>query len=293
MWYAIDMTVKDYYYSHFNELKPEKQFHFATIMKNYLKVHDFDEYFKNNRPSTDLSDIINNNDYSEVNNYKLRRPFFEKYQGIFGIEATLFRVHHLLVEYNIDLRDELEGLCSRTHLFEMSDNLIKDRAAFGVLSTWAINIIYLTEELYPRGKNVIREMAELALSSDWDTDPTLLSYLYTHIIICASGYYTKDLSDSEDRELLGEILERCAQLIDKNIDTISLDACVEFLVCCNMVGVEYPELRSKIGEICREYRKGSPYLINYRRDKTPGSYYHTLNGAEHINALYIMSGLDS
>lgn len=48
-----------------------------------------------------------------------------------------------------------------------------------------------------------------------------------------------------------------------------------------------------IKEICDDFKQGSPYLINYRRDKTHGSYYHTLDGAEHINALYIMSGLDS
>lgn len=287
------MTVKDYYYLHFAELNPEKQFHFATRMKNYFKVHDFDDYLINNQPSTNISDIINNNNYSMVNNYDLRKPFFEKYQGIYGIEAALFRVHHLLIEYGIDLRNELVNLYPKDRLYEMADNLINDMDAIGILSTWAINTIYLTEELYPRGKNVIKEMSELVLSSDWDVSPTLLSYMYTHIIICASGFYIKNLANSKNKECLEKILKKCAKVINNNIDTISLDACVEFLVCCNLVGVQYPELRRKIDSICKDYRKNSPYLINYRRDKTPGSYFHTLNGAEHINALYIMSGLDS
>ena len=102
------MTVKDYYYLHFAELSPEKQFHFATRIKNYFKVHDFDDYLINNQPSTNISDVINNNNYSMVNNHDLRKPFFEKYQGIYGIEAALFRVHHLLIEYGIDLTIPIE-----------------------------------------------------------------------------------------------------------------------------------------------------------------------------------------
>lgn len=89
------------------------------------------------------------------------------------------------------------------------------------------------------------------------------------------------------------MLKKCSEVIDKNIDTISLDAGVEFLVCCNLVWVEYDKQKYMIKEICDDFKQGSPYLINYRRDKTHGSYYHTLDGAEHINALYIMSGLDS
>lgn len=288
------MSVKNYYYSHFLELTPEKQFHFATRIKNYFKVHDFDEYLKDNCPSTDIEAVISDNDYSKVNNLELRKPFFEKYQGLYGIEAALFRVHHLLVEYGIDIRDDFLRVCPADKLYELSDNLLQDKEAFKILSTWVVNTTYLTEELFPRGINVIQILSEMALDLDPDsTEPTLLSYLYTHIILCESGFYTKELKNSENLELMKQLLEKDSLVITKNIDTISLDACVEFLVCCNMTGVEYPELRDKIATICDEFKKDSPYLINYRRDKTPGSYFHTLNGAEHINVLYIMSGLDS
>lgn len=288
------MSVKDYYYSHFSELNPDKQFHFATRMKNYFKVHDFDDYLKNNQPSTNIAEIISNNDYSMVNNLALRRPFFEKYQGLFGIEAALFRVHHLLAEYAIDTRDDFLKKCPKEKLYKLTDDLLNDTEAFKTLSTWVVNTVYLTEELFPRGINVAQRLSEMALELDpSSTDPTLLAYLYTHIILCESGFYTKELKNSENLELMKELLHRCSLVVDEHIDTISLDACVEFLVCCNMIGVDYPELRGKIAAICDEFKKDSPYLINYRRDKTPGSYYHTLNGAEHINALYIMSGLDS
>jgi hypothetical protein len=288
------MSAKNYYYEHFSELTPEKQFHFATRMKNYFKTHDFDDFLANNKPSSDLSPIFQNNDYSRVNNYQARRPFFEKYAGLYGIEAALFRVHHLLKEYDTDIRDHFTSLYSLDRLYSITDELLSDGAAIETLSTWAINTIYLTEELFPRSRNVVKELSEWTLMRDPDElDPTLFVYLCTHIVLCESQFYTKNLNNSNNTVLLKKLLEESAGVIEKHIDTISLDAAVEFLVCCNMVGVQFPRQRDAIKAICDEYKKDNDYLINYRRDKTPGSYFHTLNGAEHINVLYIMSGLDS
>ena len=287
------MSVKEYYYAHFGELTPEKQFHFATRIKNYYECHDFDEYFRTYKPSQNIAEIFYDNNYSRVNNYELRRPFFEKYRGLYGIEAALFRVHHLLAEYNLDLREDFLKLYPRSKLYELSDSLLRDTEALKILSTWAINTIYLIEELYPRKIDVVKELGEWATTLDVNNDNyTLLAYLYTHIILCESNFYTKKLSDSDNLALMKRLLDKCAEIITKNIDNISLDVCVEFLVCSNMLGANYRDLRKEIAEVCRQYRKNSPYLINYRRDSGPNSYFHTLNGAEHINVLYIMSGLD-
>lgn len=288
------MSVKDYYFEHFSELAPEKKFHFATRMKNYLKTDYFDEYLKENRPSTELKSVLANNDFSRVAKYDLRKPFFEKYSGIYGVEATLFRIHHLLFEYSVDTRNEFKRLYSLQTLYNMADDLLADNEALKFLSTWAINTIYLTEEIFPRQRDVIRCLAEFANSIDAEAlDATLFVYLCTHIIICDTGFYLKSLQESANLELLKRLLEKCAIAINTNIEIISLDACIEFLVCCNMAGVEYNEQKNMIKRICDDFKKDSPYLINYRRDKTVGSYFHTLNGAEHINALYIMSGLDA
>lgn len=287
------MTSREYYYQHFSELNPDKKFHFATRIKNYFKVSDFDEYLRNNQPSANLAEIFADNDFSKVNNYSLRKPFFEKYDGIYGIEAALFRVHHLLMEYGLDTRAEFLKICPRDKLYRLADGLLADPAALKILSTWAVNVIYLTEELFPRNEDTIRRMGEWALGLKKSSiDPTLLSYLYTHIFLCESGFYSKDVLESKNLKLLKRLLAECAEAIKDNIDTISLDAAIEFLVCCNMAGVDYPKLRTKIAGICNDFKKDAPYLINYRHDKTPNSYFYTLNGAEHINVLYIMSGLD-
>lgn len=288
------MSVKDYYYEHFYELTLEKRFHFATRMKNYFKTDYFNNYLELNMPSADLKSILANNDYSRVKGYDLRKPLFEKYHDLYGVEATLFRIHHLLLEYNVDTRDRFKELYSIEKLYRLSDTLLDDEDALKILSSWAVNTICLTEELFPRNKNVVKYLAEFACSLDTEsTDETLFVYLCTHIIICESSFYTKDLKKAMNLKILKDLLKKSSEVITKSINTISLDACVEFLVCCNLVGVKYDEQKNMIKEICDDYKKDSPYLINYRRDKAVGSYFHTLDGAEHINALYIMSGLDS
>lgn len=284
------MSVREYYCLHFNELSPEKQFHFATRMKNFFKSHDFDEYLMNNKLSQDLEPLFQRNNYTDVLNYEMRKPFFEKYPELYGVEAALFRVHHLMKEYGIDIRDGFMKLYPEKKLGRLVEILIDDEDALRALSTWAVNTIFLTKELFPGVNDATNKLTDWALRLDSDMmDPTLFVYLCTHVIICRSEYYTKKIENAEN---LARLLKKCERVVLDNIDTISLDAALEYLVCCKMTGVECEEIEEKIAAICEEYREDKPYLINYRRDKAPGSYYHTLDGAEHANTLYIMSGLD-
>lgn len=284
------MSVRNYYYQHFSELSPDKQFHFATRIKNYFHSDDFRDFFANYTPSQDLAAILADNDYSHVNRADLRRPYFEKYDHLYGIEAALFRVNHLLNEYNIDLRDQLIELVPLQSLYNLADQLLADDDAILALSTWAVNVICLTEVLYPRDRNVVQTLAEKALqlgrSSSSASDPLLLIYLYTHIILCDSNFYTRPISETT---LAQKMLDRCAQLIEQHFSDLILDVRIEFLVCANMSGVDYPDLRARIAAECAANLQDNPYLIDLRR---PQSYY-TLNGAEHTNVLYIMSGLDA
>ena len=287
------MSVRKYYFEHFNELSPEKKFHFAIRMKNFFKISDFDEYLTNNQPSKELKPIIENNNYSRVSNYEMRRPFFEKYAGIYGVEAALFRVHHLLKEYDTDVRNDFLKLYPQEKLYKLADSLLGDKEALKVLSTWAINIIYLTEELFPRNSDAMRQLFDYAISLDSeDIDATTAVYFYTHLVLCESDYYKKDLNKSKNIEQVKTVLSKCEKEVKDNIDTISLDAAIEFLVCVKMAGMDYKETEKKIDDLCNKCFENYPYIVNYRRDRNPNSRLYTLNGAEHINALYIMSGLD-
>ena len=73
------MSVRDYYYQHFDDLESYDKFHFASRIKNFSKSHDFDDYFKTNILDQDLASIFSNNDYSKINHIEARKPYFEKY----------------------------------------------------------------------------------------------------------------------------------------------------------------------------------------------------------------------
>ena len=280
------MSVRSYYYAHFQELTPDKKFHFATRIKNYFHSHDFADYFAHNVPSQNLIPILEDNDFSHVNHAAARRPYFEKYDHLYSIEAALFRVNHLLNEYDIDLRAQFTKRVPLDRLYQLSNDLLADSGAIATLSTWAVNVICLTEVLFPRKENVIRALSEKALQlPDSAADPLLLIYLYTHIILCDSNFYTRPV---HELDLAKKMLDRCADIIERHFDELILDVRIEFLVCANMIGVNYPELRSRIADECRQNLSDNNYLIDIRRP----AFYHTLNGAEHTNVLFIMSGLD-
>ncbi len=282
------MSVRSYYYTHFNELTPEKQFHFATRIKNYFKTHDFDDYLAQNVPSQDLTKILADNDYTLVNRLAERRPYFERYDHIYAIEATLFRINHLLNEYNIDKRPDFLKLIPLERLYALADALEADDGALLTLSSWAVNVICLTELWFPRGRNVVRILAEKVLALDIHSsnlDPLLLIYLYTHLILCDVDFYVRP---PENPDLDRKMLNRVAEILDQHFDALSLDVKNEFLVCANLLGVQYPALRSRIAAECRK-NLSTGILTDPRRPART----QTLDGAEHRNVLFIMSGLDA
>ena len=279
------MTVREYYYQNFDKLTNDKKFHFATRIKNYFGSHDFDHFFAVYMPSTDLKAIYDNNDYTKVNRVELRQLFFEKYDHLFAIEAMLFRVMHLLHEYNLDLREDFIKIVPLDDLYKLADDLLSDDEAIMVLSTWAVNVICLTETLFPRGQNVVKILAEKSLNLEV-RDPLLSVYLYTHIIICDSEFYVKPVAE---KALAKKMLDKTLEIVNNHPSQLILDLQIEFLVCANMVGVDYPAFRQQVAAECSQILASSPFLFDTRAPKAR----QTFDGAEHTNVLYIMSGLDS
>lgn len=276
------MTVEEYYKKYFDELSSDKKYHFATRMKNWFKTSDYDEFLTQNEPSHDLLSILNNNDYSHVNFYEERKPYFEKYDGLYGLEATLFRVFHLLYEYDVDLREDFLNLYGdKEKLYKLCDELRSDDGAFFALTTYVINVVSLVEELFPRGIDVYQEMLEKSLSS---TQDMMKIYLYTHIMLCESRFYHEEINKHVD--LYRQAMKSCDKIISDSFDEVSLDMKFEFLVCSRMNDY-MPSTREKIRYEALENKDG------FIKDPRKAECLNTLNGAEHRNVLYIMSGLET
>lgn len=299
------MTVREYYTKHLNDLTSEAQFHYATCLKNWFDTDEFDVFLRENEPSHDLTELFHNNNYSKVNNLELRKPYFEKYKGIYGIEATLYRMNQLLNEYQKDLRRDLQKLIHKEDLYDLSDRLLADDAALTTLSIYAVNTICLTEILFPRQRDVFALLARKALH--FSGDPAQLVYLATHIIICDTAFYHRPIT-SANLPIYRPLLTKCAKLINQNPTTIPLDTKLEFLVCCKLINATknpsanaikdrpatWPQaptgflpLAQKIKIECQTSLQKSPFLLDPRRPDE-----NDLSSSEHRNTLYILSGLD-
>jgi len=283
------MSVRDYYLEHFDELPLEKQKHFATRIKYWFKDSRFDDFLAANEPSHDLAAVLANNDYSGVNNLEARRPFFEKYPELYGLEACLFRINRLLIEYDVDLREDFLKIFSLDKLADLCHKLLHDYEAMITLSTYAVNVVGLSinlfgDRIYGLDNRYDRLTRIYAQSLQQKAD---YIYAYTHIILCMSDYYTKEIT-GHYLQLAEIIMDHTEPIIKDYYNDISLDMKLEYLVCAEMTHRRNEELRQKIDAECRAARENSPYVIDTRKSEK----YNTLSGAEHRNVLYIMSGLD-
>lgn len=274
------MGVKDYYLEHFDELPLDKQKHFATRIKYWFRDARFDDFLAAHEPSRDLAAVLVDNDYSGVNNFTARQSYFEKYVGLYGLEATLFRINRLLIEHDVDLREEFLRIYPREKLERLCAKLLNDTDALVTLSTYAANVICLCDNLF-FDDNSSAQLAKKMLAQA--TQGVDFIYLYTHIILCMSHFYVRELT-CEELELSRQMLTKCAEIIEREYDDISLDMKLEFLVCCRMTKYQ-AAVETKISNECDAVLADFPFVTDARKSEK----YNTLAGAEHRNVLYIMA----
>lgn len=301
------MTVRAYYTKHFDELSQEAQLHFATRLKNWYRTDEFLDFFQNNEPTIDLSEIFHNKDYSTVDNLELCRPYFEKYPKLYGLSAALLQVDFFLNEYEKDLRPDLLALIHKEELHALADELIADDITLATLTPYAISTICLVEILFPRSRNVFAELAAKLLHLK--VTPPLITYLISLLIILDTDFYTRPLNPN-NLPVYRPLVQHCKTLIETNLISIPLATKLAFLVACKIVNaaatpdanasngqpVSWPNaptgflpLVHKIHAECQASLLRNPYLIDQRSLVLQAS----LEDATELNTLFILSGLDS
>lgn len=280
----LSERAKQTYIERFSELSEVKRFHFATRLKNYQKSKDFDGYLQENIPTSDLSEIFANNDFSEVNFYENRKEYFEKYDRLYSLEAALFRVNHLKNEYDIDIREELTKLYPQEDIYKLCDELLKDESALKELSTYAVNVICLSEQLYPRESEVIERLCDFVLSGGAGGGQAMV-YFVTHIILCSTNFYTQSVPEKYKIPFC-TMLAKCEDYILQNFAKTSLDVKLEYLVCVQLTDAN-TALEDAIREESEDCMSPEGYLLDWRRPDR----LNDLDGAEHRNVLFVMSGI--
>lgn len=293
-------AVCDYYYEHFDQLPQDKQFHFASRMYSWSHSPKARKLLTaqkalliNDKPQKTLNDLINNPPSAKVNASELRQPYFEKYPWLRGEMLALFRVRHLLTYYGIDCRDDLLDIVAKKELHSKSNQLKKDREATAILSTYAINYIYLVDSiLFPGSSNDLTAFAKDVyamkdLFGNSKQDMLLLIYLFTHCVIGQSNFYEKPVEANVYRQMVLYI----ERLIQNNFTDINLDNKFEFLVCAKLINYK-SHLEDKIlAEAVSSLSPEGIFLIdshNLAKQNNKTSF----SDSEHRNVLFIMSQTD-
>ena len=283
--YNVRMSVKKYYDDRLNSLSHHRKLHYATRMKYWFDDSSYDEHIYVNRSNTPLASHLSKQPGKHVNNFTKRKKYFDRYPDIYGLEAALYKLMRLDYDHQEDKRSEFEDLFPKEKMYDLFDSMLKNADSMLTLSTIAINSMFLAEYLFPRGQNVTQKLAKISLESK--TNDFQRIYYNTHIIIGNTLFYRRNLP-KEHKSTCHALLDENERLLQRHYDNATLDMKLEQLVCCKIADKK-SAAKPRIIKECDSILEKAPYLIDERRDRSR----NTLDGAEHRNALYIMSGLDA
>ena len=302
-YYIMDLSqkVRHYYLEHFQELPFDKQFHFATRLHSWNGDAECSELLQTLRPFVvkdeeelrkDLEQLIHQPPTAKINAAAAREQYFERYPDLRGLMLALFRVRHLLSIYDIDARATLLELYPIDKLRSLADAIRNDDDALRVLSTYAINYLYLVDHiLYPEGGTPPPVERFYQLADVYDTSEPeqvqLMIYFYTHCIIGESNFYEREIT-GEQHAVYTKMLVRLESLIVDNYNSINLDNKLEFLVCCRILGYE-TSLFDKVSAECEQSISSEGMFLIDTHNAFAQSNKTSFSDSEHRNVLFIMS----
>jgi hypothetical protein len=301
-------NILDYYLAHLSELTEEKQFHLCSRLAAWTGNHRAIEQLAKMREhyvpnpcapealKEQLQDILDNLEPLPANAAKVRDPYFAKYPWLRGLELVLFRVRHLKEIYGVDARAALFELVPRRQLLEYKQLLLADSEALRILSTYAVNYIFLLERVVLEQDNA--ESIDLKLfynlADDYNLDDPvhlqLYIYLYTHCIIADAHFYVMPIP-TYAAATYTKMLQRLEPIITERMDELSLDTKLEYLVCCRICDFNTSVTKAIYDECRDSVSPEGTFLVdtvNAFADRTAKK---SFDASEHRNVLFVMSSL--
>lgn len=302
---SLAESIKQYYFDNLDTLPKDKQFHFASRILSWdgdeaaagvlrgLRS-DFAPKPGHSTAKAMLLGLLDYKSTASINAPELRRPYFDQYPRLRSLNLALFRTRHLGVVYGVDLKSELLEVLDRAELDLLAEKLVSDYPALRILSTYAINFLYMHKVFLSHNKTFIDLGNIIKAAKGYDLDDKaqvqLLIYLFTHCVIGETNFYAGKVSPAQ-LPLLQQMLKQLERLIGEKYPLINLDNKLEFLVSCRICDYETP----LVGEIHAECAKSvSPlgtflidrFNLNAQKNKT------SVEDSEHRNVLYLMSCSD-
>lgn len=218
-----------------------------------------------------------------------RQEYFKKYPKLEPSLGLLFKNLFAKELYGIDLRTYISELVSDEELLNLKSLIENDDEAMRVLSTHAINYLYMLEEYLGTKEAKAHPEKYLRIGTSYDEEAFELQiYFLTHCIIGASKFYSTGIR-GEELETYNKMLRAVEEIIRGHFKTISLDNKFEFLVCAKICGYVSDLEKDILSEADRSLAPDGNFLIDTHNTKAAPDERNDFVGSEHRNVLYIMS----
>lgn len=232
-------------------------------------------------------------DQFSINCYELRKPYLQKYPDLQKYDALLFFMLHAKNLYDQNMKKFVIDKVPSEKFIDLYWNLSKDKNAVAILSTYAINFLYLVEYFFTeelKNKRISPQyFFDIAKSFHKNNDPDsicLQLYLLTHCIINESRFYAKKIY--KYKNIYQKMIQYTEHIIVNNYFNVSLDCKIEFLVCADLLKYVSFIKNLILDEAKLSFSPHGNFIIdklNNRRDL----YKQNFNAAEHKNVLFLMN----
>ncbi len=218
-----------------------------------------------------------------------REIYFQKYPQLEPYLNLLFK--HLFAReiYKKDIRHIIQKLVSDDELIQLKVVLENDEDAMRILSTHAINYLYLLHSYL--GIDASRPNPEKYFRIGCvpvHESPDLQLYFFTHCIIGASHFYSTKINPAT-LNIYTQMLRATETILYDHFQKVSLDNKFEFLVCAKMCDYQSSLEKSILAEAERSLAPDGNFLIDTENETAALHERNDFVGAEHRNVLYIMS----
>lgn len=232
--------------------------------------------------------------YSQMLMKDLREKYFNKYPDLQRYLDILFKDLFSQTIYGLDMHPYIEELVSESELLELKEALENDDDALRILSTHAINYLYLVENYLGEEKCELQIENYLKIGSSYHDSEAqafqLQLYFFTHCIIGASRFYSRRV-EGKYLPVYLRMCESIDDIISNNFQKISLDNKFEFLVCAKMCGFQSKNEAAIFEEASKSLSPNGNFLIDILNENKSIATQNDFIKSEHRNVLYIMSKL--
>jgi len=218
-----------------------------------------------------------------------RMPYFTKYPKLEPYLNLLFKNLFAQKLYQVNLRPLVKKIVTDDQFLALKKNLEQDQGALRILSTHAINYLYLLEFYLGTEEGKTDSAAYLEAGDSYSNDSFELQiYFFTHCIIGASRFYSEDIKDC-DLDTYTAMLKKVETIIQDHFPEISLDNKFEFLVCARLCRFSTSLEQPILDEASRSLSPDGNFLIDRENTKAAPEERNDFVGAEHRNVLFITS----